>query len=123
MTDSRASALSVVSDRGRIIGLWEAGKSKVEISRQLGVHRTTVHKWIKRWRQEGSLKTKHRCGRPQVTSHKQNRAIVERALERPLTPAVKLTKELKLPCSVWTVRRRLHAAGKLGADREGGAIS
>ncbi|XP_047493855.1 uncharacterized protein LOC125042351 isoform X1 [Penaeus chinensis] len=123
MTGSRANALSVVSDRGRIIGLWEAGKSKVEISRQLGVHRTTVHKWIKRWRQEGSLKTKHRCGRPQVTSQKQNRAIVERALARPLTPAVKLTKELKLPCSVWTVRRRLHAAGKPGADRKGGAIS
>lgn len=110
MAEGRANASRVICDRGRIIGLWEAGCTSRAIAEELGLHRSTVYKWISRWQEEGSVSTKPRSGRPKVTTPEQDEAIVERVRERPLTPVVKHTNDLGLACSYSTVRRRLHAA-------------
>lgn len=110
MAEGRANSSRIIGDRGRIIGRWEGGMTPRAIAEELGLHRSTVYKWINRWQEEGSVRTKPRSGRPKVTTPEQDHAIVERARERPLTPVVNYTHELHLACSVPTVRRRLHAA-------------
>lgn len=110
MAEGRANSSRIIADRGRIIGLSEGGMTPGAIAQELGLHRSTVHKWIKRWQEQGSVSTKPGSGRPKATTPEQDEAIVERAQERPLTPVVNYPRDLHLACSVPTVRRRLHAA-------------
>ncbi|CAF4090341.1 unnamed protein product [Rotaria magnacalcarata] len=54
--------------RGALIALHEDGKTNIEISQQLGMHRTTVARWISRYYEEGNLETKRKSGRPRCTT-------------------------------------------------------
>lgn len=48
--------------RGRIVGLRETGMSADDIAEHVGVHRSTVFKWLNMWEEEGDLRDHHRQG-------------------------------------------------------------
>ena len=54
------AALGVL--RERAVAMHEAGNAQLAIAAALGVHKNTVHRWLKGWRVAGSaaLKTKKR---------------------------------------------------------------
>ena len=41
--------------RGQIVGMHQSGESITTISQKLGLHRTTVARWIKRFEEEGDV--------------------------------------------------------------------
>ncbi|KAK3884905.1 hypothetical protein Pcinc_010879 [Petrolisthes cinctipes] len=90
MADTQANAPDVITLRGRIIGMWECGKSSRDIAHMTGVSVRTVNRWINRWREEGSVKTKPRSGRPKVTSRDDVARILDTIHERPKTNTVQL---------------------------------
>lgn len=55
-----------ITDRATIVCMWASGRSVREVARETGSSVTTVYRWIRRWRQEGSLRTRRRCGRPRL---------------------------------------------------------
>ena len=77
MAEQRANSPEVITDRAKIIALWERNLPVSVTARQTGFHRSTVHKWIRRWQQEGSVRTKPRSGRPKATMLHEDHSIVE----------------------------------------------
>ncbi|KAK4323252.1 hypothetical protein Pmani_006034 [Petrolisthes manimaculis] len=46
------------SQRQLIIRMWLAGSSARVISRVTGISISTVHRWVRRWRDEGTIETR-----------------------------------------------------------------
>ena len=59
----------------RAIGMWEAGLSRVAISRLLKVPRSTVGFWVKKFRRHGHLDRMSVEGRPRATSRRADRRL------------------------------------------------
>lgn len=97
--------------RGRIVGMRETGMSIRNIAENLGISKSTVSLWLKRWEEEGNINNRPRGRPPRKTTAEQDRLIVESAENNPMNNAVALREELQLDVSVQTVRRRLHAEG------------
>lgn len=97
--------------RGRIVGMRESGRSIRNIGHDLGISKTTVSLWVKRWEEEGNLNNRPKGRPPRKTTAEQDRRIVEAAENGPMKNAVALREELQLDVSAETVRRRLHAEG------------
>lgn len=109
---SKADSPAAMFMRGRIVGMHEAGASLKEICRVTGVDHKTARKWIRRWEEEGRpLKAMPRSGRPRCTERQDDDAILDAARRQPITTAVKITRDLELPCSATTTRRRLKEGG------------
>lgn len=94
-----------------IVGRYSAGQTISEISRALGITRKTVKIWLRRYEEEGHVKTRPRPGRPRVTSPEDDRTLLEAANMNPQTTAVTLTREVEIRCHVVTTRRRLREGG------------
>ena len=77
MAEQRANSPEVITDWINIIALWECNLPVSVIARRTGFHRSTVHKWIRRWQETGSVRTKPSSGRPKVTTLQEDHAIVE----------------------------------------------
>ena len=108
MADGRANSAAVITSRTRIIALWECNLPVAEIARRTGLHRSTIYKWITRWQQEGSLKTRPRSGRRRATTPDQDQRIAQASQRNPFTSAIQLTRDLQLNCNPQTTRRRLR---------------
>ena len=63
--------------RGRLLGLLEAGLSVTEVANRLGVARSVVRKWRAR---PNDLEDLQRSGRPRVTSANQDASILNKAI-------------------------------------------
>ncbi|XP_037776235.1 uncharacterized protein LOC119573203 [Penaeus monodon] len=100
-----------IENRGRIIGMRESGLSPSEISRELGISRSVIYRWIKRWEEESTLNDRPRSGAPRKTTEDQDAQIREMVEANPFTNAVSIQEELQLPVTSRTVRKRLHADG------------
>lgn len=85
--------------------------SRGTISEKLGISRKTVSSWLKRWEETGSLKDKHRAGKPRKTTAAQDEIIEKAVRENPFCNAVAVKEQLGLNVSTVTVRRRLREAG------------
>lgn len=101
----------------QIIALKEAGHQTKEISELVGVSKSSVRKWVARYREDASglpPSRKARSGRPRKTS---NRAVnvVKRAVEADPRVTARVVKEANPgvfgEVSVRTVSRRVHELG------------
>ncbi|KAK3875814.1 hypothetical protein Pcinc_019334 [Petrolisthes cinctipes] len=79
-------------ERGRIIGMREAGYSISDISRDLGLTRQTVQRWLTRWEESGNLED-----RPRVVQ----RWFEERREQIELLPWPALSPDLNPIENVW----------------------
>ena len=97
--------------RGRIVGLHEAGMSISAIANEVGMKRDTVSRWIKRWNESGDLRDKPRSGCPRKTTREQDEAIANEARNQPITNARIIKNVLNIDVSLKTIRRRLNDQG------------
>jgi hypothetical protein len=63
-------------DRGRAIGMLDAGISQRRVAVALHVHECTISRLKTRYHATGSTKDRKRSGRPRVTNVRQDRYIV-----------------------------------------------
>ena len=62
--------------RGKIIGMHQSGQSVSSISEHLGIHRTTVARWIKRDEEDGDLSTRPKNSQPKLATVAQRQQIL-----------------------------------------------
>src|SRR5437764_6127149 len=63
------------SERGRVIGLFEAGYSERAISEKTGYGKTTIHNIITKYRNTGTLTVALRSGRPKKLNERDKRHL------------------------------------------------
>lgn len=68
-------------ERGRIVGLVEAGMSVRAAAHQVGTTPATASKWWNRYQATGNVDDLPRSGRPRVTSAAQDASIVNKATQ------------------------------------------
>jgi transposase len=92
------AALEVL--RERAVAMREAGNSQLAIASTLGVHKNTVHRWLKGWRVAGTaaLKAKKRGRRPQA----QRLLNANQAAEVQQLMTGHSPDELDLPFALWS---------------------
>jgi transposase len=96
--------------RAAIITLWLDDRPRSEIAAKIPCSLNTVGEWIRRWQRDHSLVEKERSGRPRATDEATDDAIVSLAEERKFITPKQIIRELALPLSDDTVRRRLDEA-------------
>ncbi|GFX02608.1 HTH_Tnp_Tc3_2 domain-containing protein [Trichonephila clavipes] len=102
-------------DRGRIIGLREAGWSNRRIGRHLGRSDMVVARCWQQWITEGRVYRRGGSGRPRNTNDREDRAIRRVATSAPTTSLASIQRHLPpsrhpVP-SRETIRRRLTEVG------------
>lgn len=102
-------------DRTRIITLWQEGLSRHQIATRLNMIRSTVTRTINRFEETGAVASRHRSGRPRVTTERQDRYIVQSARRNRFTtfPALRCQyqRTYHRVISSATVRRRIMSVG------------
>ncbi|GFW37972.1 glucose-6-phosphate exchanger SLC37A4 [Trichonephila clavipes] len=102
-------------DRGRIIGLRDAGWSNRRIGRHLGRSDMVVARCWQQWITEGRVYRRGGSGRPRNTNDREDRAIRRVAISAPTTSLASIQRHLPpsrhpVP-SRETIRRRLTEVG------------
>ncbi|KAK3875460.1 hypothetical protein Pcinc_019672 [Petrolisthes cinctipes] len=88
--------------------MWQACLSVTDIAEEMEVSRTTVYWWINRWKNDGSLLTRPRSGRPRVTTREEEARIAETVRDNPDITPENITHQLKLSCCPATTRKGLR---------------
>ena len=101
--------------RGRAIGMLEAGQSITIIARALRCSKSTILNLKRRFDATGSVADLPRTGRPRVTTHRQDRSILLDHLRNRFQPTTKTAAATVglhgQPISRKTVMRRLQEQG------------
>ena len=79
--------------------------SHVDISRELGILRSTISNFLHRLDERGSNENLHRTGRPRASSDTHDRYIARKALSNPRVPLTELPDIMNTDLSVSTIRR------------------
>jgi hypothetical protein len=95
-------------DRGRIIGMRNAGLSQYEIYRQTGIPRTTVQRTIECDIERESGASKPRSGRPRISTTEQDKVLVDYVKSHPDAIYGHIRADLCPFMSLSTIKRRLH---------------
>lgn len=101
-------------ERAAIVTLHQLGWTRIDIAQELKCSENTVSLWWNRWQQQHSLQDDERTGRPRCTTDSNDVAIKEYADEKVNVVPKDIVRELQLPVSTRTVRRRLDEAGLHG---------
>ena len=104
---SENQCMTKTCQKGRAIGIWEAGLSMRQISQRVGVAVQTISDWKSRYVVEGNVTRRRRSGRPRQTTERSDRFLVRLAKKHRLLSAPALLQQWKERVSRWTVRRRL----------------
>lgn len=67
MESRRLNQPTDFAERTHLVLMWLTGMSSRAIARETGKSVTTVCRWIRRWRQDGNVNTRPRCGRPRTS--------------------------------------------------------
>lgn len=107
-------------ERGRIIGMMEAGWSARRVARQVGRSDFTVRRCWDQWTEETSFTRRPGSGRPRQTSRREDRHIIRHARVEPTASLAAIQTQaapsLRAPVSSRTIARRL-AEGHLVSRR------
>ncbi|GFV83105.1 transposable element Tcb2 transposase [Trichonephila clavipes] len=107
-------------ERGRIIGMMEAGWSARRVARELGRSDRVVRRCWYQWIREMSLTRRPVSGRPRQTSLREDHHVVKNATLQPSASSAAIQAQvdpsLGTPVSSRTIRRRL-AEGHFGSLR------
>lgn len=102
------NARLTVHGRQLLVDRVRAGRPVAHVADEMGISRTTAHKWVRRWRAEGDPGLHDRSSRPRTTPHRTpadvESRICELRRERKLGPA-RIGPILDVPLS--TVHRVL----------------
>ena len=74
------NARTTIYARRRIVDRHHGGWPAARIAEQLGVSRATVHKWIRRYREEGEAGLADRPSRPRISPTRTPAAVEDRVL-------------------------------------------
>ena len=77
---AHANARLTVYGRRLIIERWESGRTQAEVAESLGVSRSTVAKYIRRYREEGDAGLADRSSRAKQLKHRLGEPVVESIL-------------------------------------------
>ena len=91
------------------------------IARQLGLGKSVVYKWIKRWKDVRSIESDKRSGRPRKTTEEEDKIIVQMAENNPFIPSTSIQQNLNIDLSKSTIGKRLKEAGfrsRIPAEKE-----
>lgn len=99
------------ADKGAIVALHEQGFSNGYIARTMGVHKSTVARWIKRKEEDGNLKERPHSGARRKTTAAQDRQICRFSENHPFLNARQIQQALIPAVSSRTVIRRLREGG------------
>ncbi|SEC19046.1 leucine-zipper of insertion element IS481 [Streptomyces sp. 3213] len=120
------NARLTVHGRRLLVERVRTGRPVAHVADEMGISRTTAHKWVRRWRAEGDAGLHDRSSRPLTTPHRTpadvERQICELRRERKLGPA-RIGPILAMPAS--TVHRVLtrHQLNRLRwMDRPTGQV-
>jgi transposase len=102
------------AERAAIVTLHGVGWTGRDIAQELRCSENTVSLWLARWKETHSLEDGERSGRPRCTSPQTDEAIEAFAEEKVSVVPKDIVRELELPVSARTVRRRLDEAGLFG---------
>ena len=91
--------------------MWEAGLSRVAISRLLKVPRSTVGFWVKKFRHHGCLVRLSVEGRPRATSHSADRRLKRLCRTHRFLTSSELLETWNEYVTQQTLRNRLHQFG------------
>ncbi|GLW70222.1 IS481 family transposase [Kitasatospora phosalacinea] len=123
---SHRNARLTVHGRRLLVERVRAGRPVAHIAAEMGISRTTAHKWVRRWQEEGEAGLHDRPSRPRTTPHRTPDAIEAEVCrlrrERRLGPA-RIAPILGMPAS--TVHRVLtrHGVNRLRwMDRPTGQV-
>jgi transposase InsO family protein len=109
---SHPNARLTVHGRRLLIDRVRVGRPVAHVADEMGISRTTAHKWVRRWRAEGDAGLHDRPSRPRTTPHRTpadvESRICELRRERKLGPA-RIGPILGMPPS--TVHRVLTRHG------------
>lgn len=102
MDEGISNTPAVVAERARIVWLWLGGASARSVSQQTGASLSTVYRWIRRWQEEGSVRTRpfHKGKLKTLWCEQSN----ERNMKKIRTPESSTWQGLFLPR-----RTRLHS--------------
>lgn len=123
---SHRNARLTVHGRRLLVERVESGRPLAHVAAEMGVSRTTAHKWVRRWRQEGEAGLHDRPSRPHTTPHRTPAVVEARVIElrttRKLGPA-RIGPILRLaPSTVHRVLAR-HGLNRLAwLDRPTGQV-
>jgi transposase len=96
--------------RDLVISHSESGKKAPEIAKMLvgKVHRSTVDRWIQRYKQSGSIGVQKKSGRPRTARTKRLINLVNKRLNSKIPRKSLRTMAKDFNTSLWTVRRVLN---------------
>jgi transposase len=100
--------------RAAIVTLDKIGHSRSEIAREISCSLNTVGHWLHSWQQHRSLDDAERSGRPRCTTDDTDQRIEDFADEKVTVTPKDIVRELELPVSARTARRRLDEVGLFG---------
>lgn len=75
----------VYANRKRAWELYQSGWPTPQIADELGVHQSTIYRWVKRMKQEGelALMPRRRTGRPSRLTREQQQQLYETLIQGP----------------------------------------
>jgi transposase len=104
--------------RSAIVTLHKVGWTGRDIAQVIKCGEQTVSLWVNRWHDEHSVSDHERVGRPRCTEDETDFKIEQYADEKVVTTPKEIVRELELPLSPRTVRRRLDEVGLLGCVQQ-----
>lgn len=90
-----------------ILSKLEEGWSIRAVANNYGINKSTVLRVKKRWEQEGSVSRKEGSGRPKISNHVQDEALLNHLRENPFQTARDAVSVTNFPASWSTASRRI----------------
>jgi transposase len=95
----------------KVVEMTASGKSVVQISRDLGISRPTVYRWIKRWKEKQCLDERKRSGPLRSLTVEQVESATSTIQQNPAITANALIKEINVNCSPRSLTKHLNTNG------------